>query len=80
VITLGQTISDNNSQMIALFELTFPVNEASFRKQDLLKLLKLIIIIIIIIIIHDLIRWRPLYLSVENVKANKQFRYQTNNR
>ncbi len=40
---LGQAISDNNNRMIALFKLPFQLNEASFRKRDLLKLPKLII-------------------------------------
>ncbi len=37
-IILGQAISDHNNQMIPLSELLLPLNEASFRKRQLLKL------------------------------------------
>jgi len=33
--------TDNNNKMKTLSKLLFPLNEASFRKQDLLKLLNL---------------------------------------
>ncbi len=39
---LGQAISGYNNQTITLAELPFWLNEASFRKRDLLKLPKLI--------------------------------------
>jgi len=41
-ITFGQAISDYNKWMITLFELSFPLNDASFSKHDLIKLLKLV--------------------------------------
>jgi len=37
VITLGQTITDRNKQMITLSELPFPLNETSFRKWDFVQ-------------------------------------------
>jgi len=44
VIILGQAISDHNNKLITLSELPFPLNKASFRKQDLLKQPKLMIL------------------------------------
>ncbi len=40
-ITLGPVITDKVMQVITLSELLFPMNEASSRKRDLLKLPKL---------------------------------------
>jgi hypothetical protein len=36
-ITLGPTISDYNNQIKTLSKFPFPLNEASFKDQDLLK-------------------------------------------
>jgi hypothetical protein len=41
-ISLGQAISNYNNQMITLYEAPIPLNEASFRQPDFLKLPKLI--------------------------------------
>jgi hypothetical protein len=38
----GQAISNYNNQMITLYEAPIPLNEASFRQPDFLKLPKLI--------------------------------------
>jgi hypothetical protein len=40
-ITFGQAISDYNKRMITLLELPFPLNDASFSKHDLIKLVTL---------------------------------------
>ncbi len=37
---IAKAISDNNNQMLPLSKLPLPLNEASFRKQGLLKLPK----------------------------------------
>jgi hypothetical protein len=42
----GQAIFDYNDQMKILWELHFPLNQTSFRKQNLLKLPKLNILYI----------------------------------
>jgi hypothetical protein len=41
-IVFCQVVSDCKNQMITLFDLPFPLNDASFRKPDLLKRSKLI--------------------------------------
>jgi hypothetical protein len=41
-INIGQAISNYNKRLITLFELPFPLNDGSFRKHDLIKLLKLV--------------------------------------
>ncbi len=43
-VSLDQAISEYNNRIIILSELTFPLNEASFRKCDLVKLPKRIIL------------------------------------